>query len=65
MLPNRRPLRCPLFETSTGREKAGKALAGELPIIGVGGIMSGHRPLRRRRRQPRAVLFSGFIYRGP
>ena len=58
---NGRPLRCPLFDASTEVvRKLAAALQGELPIIGVGGIMSGAAAGRcedRGGRQPRAVLF--------
>ncbi len=57
----------PLFEPSTGvvRALAG-ALAGEVPIIAAGGVMSGEQA--RAKLEAGAVLvqlYSGLIYRGP
>ena len=47
-------------------KKLATALAGELPIIGVGGIMSGADAAEKIRAGARLVQFySGFIYRGP
>lgn len=57
----------PVFEKSTAvLEKLAKALAGELPIIGVGGILSGADALAKMRAGADLVqIYSGFIYRGP
>jgi dihydroorotate dehydrogenase len=57
----------PVFRRSTEvlRKLAG-ALAGELPIIGVGGILSGADALEKIHAGAALVQFySGFIYRGP
>ena len=57
----------PLFKASTEvvRKLAG-ALKGEVPIIGVGGIMSGDDAAEKIAAGARLVQFySGFIYRGP
>ena len=57
----------PLFKASTEvvRQLAG-ALKGELPIIGVGGIMSGEDAAAKIAAGASLVQFySGFIYRGP
>jgi dihydroorotate dehydrogenase len=46
--------------------KLAAALAGELPIIGVGGIMSGEDAGEKIKAGASLVQFySGFIYRGP
>ena len=46
--------------------KLSAALAGELPIIGVGGIMGGEDAAEKIRAGASLVQFySGFIYRGP
>lgn len=57
----------PVFEKSTAvLKKLSTALAGELPIIGVGGIMGGEDAAAKIRAGASLVQFySGFIYRGP
>lgn len=57
----------PVFGRSTAvLKKLSGALAGELPIIGVGGIMSGADALEKVRAGASLVqIYSGFIYRGP
>ena len=57
----------PLFEASTEVvRKLATALKGELPIIGVGGIMSGEDAAAKIAAGASLVQFySGFIYRGP
>ena len=57
----------PVFRRSTDvLKKLAIALAGELPIIGVGGIMSGADAAEKIRAGASLVQFySGFIYRGP
>ncbi|MGB8240695.1 MAG: quinone-dependent dihydroorotate dehydrogenase, partial [Azonexus sp.] len=57
----------PVFRKSTDvLKKLATALAGELPIIGVGGIMSGADAAEKIRAGASLVQFySGFIYRGP
>ena len=57
----------PVFRRSTDvLKKLATALAGELPIIGVGGIMSGADAAEKIRAGARHVQFySGFIYHGP
>lgn len=57
----------PVFGRSTVvLRKLSGALAGELPIIGVGGIMSGADALEKVRAGASLVqIYSGFIYRGP
>ena len=57
----------PVFRKSTDvLKKLATALAGELPIIGVGGIMSGADAAEKVRAGASLVQFySGFIYRGP
>jgi dihydroorotate dehydrogenase len=57
----------PVFAKSTAvQKKLATALAGELPIIGVGGIMSGADAAEKIRTGASLVQFySGFIYRGP
>ena len=57
----------PLFEPSTRvLEKLADALAGELPIIGVGGIVSGSDAAAKIDAGASLVqLYTGFIYRGP
>jgi dihydroorotate dehydrogenase len=65
-----RPAACPaqpVFQKSTAvQKKLATALAGELPIIGVGGIMGGEDAAEKIRAGASLVQFySGFIYRGP
>ncbi|MDD2664283.1 MAG: quinone-dependent dihydroorotate dehydrogenase [Dechloromonas sp.] len=57
----------PVFGKSTEvQRKLAAALAGELPIIGVGGILSGDDAVEKIRAGASLVQFySGFIYRGP
>ena len=57
----------PVFRRSTDvLKKLSGALAGELPIIGVGGIMGGEDAAEKIRAGASLVQFySGFIYRGP
>ena len=57
----------PVFDLSTAvLKKLATALAGELPIIGVGGIMSGADAAAKIEAGAKLVQFySGFIYRGP
>ncbi|MDR2188737.1 MAG: quinone-dependent dihydroorotate dehydrogenase [Azonexus sp.] len=57
----------PVFAKSTAvQKKLAAALAGELPIIGVGGIMGGADAAEKIRAGASLVQFySGFIYRGP
>jgi dihydroorotate dehydrogenase len=57
----------PVFELSTAvLKKLAVALAGELPIIGVGGIMRGSDAAEKIKAGASLVQFySGFIYRGP
>ena len=57
----------PVFRKSTDvLKKLATALGGELPIIGVGGIMSGADAAKKVRAGASLVQFySGFIYRGP
>lgn len=57
----------PVFNKSTAvLKKLSGALAGELPIIGVGGILSGADAAEKIRAGASLVQFySGFIYRGP
>ena len=57
----------PLFEASTEVvRKLATALKGELPIIGVGGIMKGEDAAAKIAAGANLVQFySGFIYRGP
>lgn len=57
----------PVFRKSTEvLKKLSTALAGELPIIGVGGIMGGEDAAEKIRAGASLVQFySGFIYRGP
>ncbi len=57
----------PVFEKSTAvLKKLSTALAGELPIIGVGGIMGGEDAAAKIKAGASLVQFySGFIYRGP
>ncbi len=57
----------PVFQKSTAvQKKLSIALAGELPIIGVGGIMGGEDAAEKIRAGASLVQFySGFIYRGP
>ena len=57
----------PVFERSTAvQRKLHEALAGEVPIIGVGGIMNGDAAAAKIKAGARLVqLYTGFIYRGP
>ena len=57
----------PLFEKSTGVIRSlAKAVAGELPIIAVGGITSGERARAKLEAGAALVqIYSGLIYRGP
>ncbi|MBV5345618.1 MAG: quinone-dependent dihydroorotate dehydrogenase, partial [Rhodoferax sp.] len=57
----------PVFERSTAvLQKLATALAGEIPIIGVGGIMNGQDAAAKIKAGASLVQFySGFIYRGP
>jgi len=57
----------PLFSAATAvLEKLAQALAGEVPIIGVGGIMSGEDARAKIAAGASLVqLYSGLIYRGP
>jgi dihydroorotate dehydrogenase len=57
----------PIFRKSTDvLKKLSAALAGELPIIGVGGIMGGEDAAEKIHAGASLVQFySGFIYRGP
>lgn len=57
----------PLFARSTSVvEKLADALAGEVPIIGVGGVLSGADAAAKIEAGARLVqLYTGFIYRGP
>jgi dihydroorotate dehydrogenase len=65
---NRRPLRRAGVRGARRavQKKLAGALAGELPIIGVGGIMSGEDAAAKIAAGASLVQFySGFIYRGP
>ena len=57
----------PVFERSTAvLRKLFSALASEVPIIGVGGIMSGADAAAKIDAGAKLVqIYSGFIYRGP
>ncbi|UCV14168.1 quinone-dependent dihydroorotate dehydrogenase [Quatrionicoccus australiensis] len=57
----------PVFKKSTEvLRKLSVALAGELPIIGVGGILSGQDAVAKIEAGASLVqVYSGFIYRGP
>lgn len=57
----------PVFERSTAVvTKLAAALSGEVPIIGVGGIMRGEDAAAKIAAGARLVqLYTGFIYRGP
>ncbi len=57
----------PVFSRSTAvLGKLSAALAGEVPIIGVGGILSGGEAVAKIDAGAQLVqLYSGFIYRGP
>ncbi|WP_153109400.1 quinone-dependent dihydroorotate dehydrogenase [Propionivibrio limicola] len=57
----------PVFERSTAvLKKLSAALAGEVPIIGVGGIMDGEQAAAKIEAGASLVqLYTGFIYRGP
>jgi dihydroorotate dehydrogenase len=65
-----RPGVCRVRRCSPGRprcsRKLAQSLAGELPIIGVGGIMSGADALAKIAAGASLVqCYTGFIYRGP
>lgn len=56
----------PLTQTSTDAIAKWRALLPNLPIIGVGGIMSATDAIAKRQAGANAVqLYSGFIYQGP
>jgi len=57
----------PVFKKSTEvLKKLSTALAGELPIIGVGGILNGQDAVAKIEAGASLVqVYSGFIYRGP
>jgi len=57
----------PVFQKSTDvQRKLASALAGEVPIIGVGGILKGEDAAEKIRAGASLVqMYSGFIYRGP
>lgn len=57
----------PVFARSTAvQKKLAAALAGEVPVIGVGGILSGADAQAKIEAGARLVqIYSGFIYRGP
>ena len=57
----------PLFEPSTRiLEKLAGALGGRVPLIGVGGIMSGtHARAKMDAGASLVQIYTGFIYRGP
>lgn len=57
----------PVFRKSTDvQHKLATALAGEVPIIGVGGILKGEDAAAKIRAGASLVqVYSGFIYRGP
>ncbi len=57
----------PVFERSTAvLKKLAAALAGEVPIIGVGGIMNGASAVAKIEAGASLVqLYTGFIYQGP
>lgn len=57
----------PLFQRATAvLGKLSVALAGELPIIGVGGIMTGDDAAQKQEAGASLIqIYSGFIYRGP
>lgn len=57
----------PLFERSTATQRQlAAALAGEVPIIGVGGIMAGKDAVAKIDAGASLVqLYTGFIYQGP
>ncbi len=57
----------PVFEKSTAvQRKLVTALKGEVPVIGVGGIMAGAEAAEKIRSGAQLVqLYTGFIYRGP
>ena len=57
----------PVFERSTAvQRKLAGALAGEVPIIGSGGIMKGEDAVAKADAGAQLVqLYTGFIYRGP
>jgi dihydroorotate dehydrogenase len=47
-------------------QRLSKRLAGELPVIGVGGICSGGDAAEKQRAGAALVqIYTGFIYRGP
>jgi len=57
----------PVFKKSTwALSVLNKALAGEIPVIGVGGISSGSDALKKKEVGADLVqIYSGFIYEGP
>ena len=57
----------PVFERSTAvLKKLSDALAGEVPVIGVGGIMKGADAVAKIEAGATLVqLYTGFVYRGP
>lgn len=57
----------PVFEASTSVvAQLATALAGEIPIIGVGGILDGRQALAKLEAGASLVqLYSGLVYRGP
>jgi len=57
----------PVFERSTAvLRKLAKALGGKVPLIGVGGILSGSDAKAKRDAGASLVqVYTGFIYRGP
>jgi len=57
----------PVFEKSTACLAAfSKALDGQIPLIGVGGILSGEQALAKQDAGANLVqIYSGLIYTGP
>jgi len=57
----------PVFEKSTRvLQQLSAALAGAMPIIGVGGIVEGHQARAKQQAGASLVqIYSGFIYQGP
>jgi dihydroorotate dehydrogenase len=57
----------PVYEASTQvLSKLATALAGEVPVIGVGGILNGEQAQAKIKAGASLVqIYSGFIYRGP
>lgn len=57
----------PVYEASTQvLSKLASALAGEVPVIGVGGILNGEQAQAKIKAGASLVqIYSGFIYRGP